>query len=401
MSRTTLRAAAAIAIAGSLLGIAFAAFSSLDYAAHLDRDVHDLHCSIVPGVVPGGKSEACRAAMYSPYGALWKTALWGGVPIGLFALGAFGFFLAVAGYLWVQSDRATRPERFFFGLAGLTPAAVSVVMLSIALTKLHALCLTCVGIYVSSGLLALGALLVLRSGSSARAAIPLRGIPGLRAGGWLFALGIATLLPPLTYAQSAPDQSEFLRSCGNLEIPPEAKHALLSLRGSDAQRPALFFEDPLCPTCRGFHERLVGEGVLPRLDAQVVLFPLDSECNWMLGEPLHPGACIVSRALLCASDAGAALEWVFQEQEALAKAGKAGAKPLKAALAAHFGSKVLDCADAAKTKQRLNAHLHYAAENGVPLSTPQMYLGTERICDEDTDMGLAFTLKQMAPEVLP
>jgi hypothetical protein len=29
-----------------------------------------------------------------------------------------------------------------------------------------------------------------------------------------------------------------------------------------------------------------------------------------------------------------------------------------------------------------------------------MYLGTRRVCDEDTDMGLRFTLKQLAPEVL-
>lgn len=401
MPRTLLRSASAIALAGSVLGIAFAAFSSLDYAAHLDRDIHDLHCSIVPGVVPSGKSEACRAAMYSPYGALWKTALWGGIPIGLFALGAFGFFLAFSAYLWVRDARATRAERLFFGVVSLSPVLVSLVMLTIALTQLHALCLTCVGIYVSSGLLAVGAVLTLKSLAEAPRSAPLRGVPGLRPLSWLFALGVATALPPLTYAKSAPDQREYLGGCGDLKIPPEAKHALLPLRGADAKRSALFFEDPLCPTCRGFHERLVGEGVLPRLDGQVVLFPLDSECNWMLGEPLHPGACIVSRVLLCASDAASALEWVFENQDELAKAGKSGPKPLKSALSVHFGAKVLDCADSTKTKQRLNAHLHYAAENGVPLSTPQMYLGTARICDEDTDMGLAFTLKQMAPEVLP
>jgi hypothetical protein len=29
-----------------------------------------------------------------------------------------------------------------------------------------------------------------------------------------------------------------------------------------------------------------------------------------------------------------------------------------------------------------------------------MYLGKRRVCDEDTDLGLRFTLAQLAPEVL-
>jgi hypothetical protein len=29
-----------------------------------------------------------------------------------------------------------------------------------------------------------------------------------------------------------------------------------------------------------------------------------------------------------------------------------------------------------------------------------MYLGKQRVCDEDTDIGLRFTLARLAPEVL-
>jgi hypothetical protein len=29
-----------------------------------------------------------------------------------------------------------------------------------------------------------------------------------------------------------------------------------------------------------------------------------------------------------------------------------------------------------------------------------MFLGDQRICDEDTDLGLRYTLAQLAPEVL-
>jgi hypothetical protein len=61
---------------------------------------------------------------------------------------------------------------------------------------------------------------------------------------------------------------------------------------------------------------------------------------------------------------------------------------------------MLSCVDARDTDVQLNRHLHFAAENSIPVSTPQMYLGRQRVCDEDTDIGLRFTLSQLAPEVL-
>jgi hypothetical protein len=53
-----------------------------------------------------------------------------------------------------------------------------------------------------------------------------------------------------------------------------------------------------------------------------------------------------------------------------------------------------------QTKARLNRHLQLAVDNSIPVSTPQMYLGNQRVCDEDTDIGLRFTLGKLAPEVL-
>jgi len=388
-----------VALLGSVLGLYFAATSSLDYAAHLDRGVHDLHCSIVPGAAATAKSEACRAAMYSPYSAIFKSSLWGGVPIGLFALGAFTFFFAFALYLWKVDGAASRFVRRFFAALSVTPLLVSLGMFVIALTELGALCLTCVGIYISSILLAVGGLLVLRGSAEAPAQFGLPSRSFLWAIVLLDALGIVTILPALTYAATAPDHAERLKGCGAIHIAPEPKHALLPIKGDNPIKKVLFFEDPLCPTCRGFHSRLRVEGVLENMDAEVVLFPLDSECNWMLGEPLHPGACIVSRALLCAAEPKVALDWVFDHQTELAEAGKASDKKLEALLAKHFGARLKECMGSAKTKQRLNGHLHYAAENSVPLATPQMYLGTERVCDEDTDIGLSYTLKHLAPEL--
>src|SRR5215204_2097065 len=90
---------AALALAGAVFGLVFAVYSTLDYAQHLDRRLHDVHCSFIPGAPATSEAEACRAAMYSPYSALFKDSLWGGVPISLFALGAFTFFAGFALYL--------------------------------------------------------------------------------------------------------------------------------------------------------------------------------------------------------------------------------------------------------------------------------------------------------------
>ena len=78
----------------------------------------------------------------------------------------------------------------------------------------------------------------------------------------------------------------------------------------------MLFEDPLCPTCKAFHQRLSAEGILEKLDTTLVLFPLDNACNWMLDRPVHPGSCIVSKAVLCAEQrAMQVLEWAYDNQD--------------------------------------------------------------------------------------
>jgi uncharacterized membrane protein len=386
-----------LALIGSLLGLLFASYSTMDYAEHLDRGLHDVHCSIIPGAAATSEAEACRAAMYSAYSALFREALWGGIPISLFAMGAFAFFAGFSLYLLVSTDKAPKSAVTFFAAVSVTPLLVSLLMLTISVTKLGHLCKTCVGIYVSSALVAAGGLAGL---------LTLRGearpsISPLLPFAWLAALGIVTLVPSLVYATSVPDQKPFLTKCGSLKQPKMNAGAPLKIRGDRAVQPVLFFEDPLCPTCRAFHERLRTEDVLERLDVELVMFPLDSECNWMLDTPLHPGACIVSKAVLCGGDrTRQVLEWAYEEQVFLGRAGKAGANVLRAAIKQKWGDEMLRCVDERKTDVLLNQHLHFASDNGIPVSTPQMYLGTRRICDEDTDMGLRFTLAQLAPEVL-
>ncbi|HEY0467932.1 MAG TPA: vitamin K epoxide reductase family protein, partial [Polyangiaceae bacterium] len=145
---------AVLSLVAALLGLLFASNSTVDYAKHLDRRLHDVHCSFIPGAPATSEAEACRVAMYSPYSALFKEHYWGGIPISLFALGAFAFYSAFAVYLLVYGSRAPKRALRFFGAVSLLPLLVSLVMFTISVTKLGTVCKTCAGIYISSILLA-------------------------------------------------------------------------------------------------------------------------------------------------------------------------------------------------------------------------------------------------------
>lgn len=389
---------AALALVASALGLLFSSNSTADYAAHLDRRLHNVHCSFIPGVAATTEAEPCRVAMYSPYSALLKEQYWGGIPISLFGLGAFCFFAAFSLYVLLAGERASRRTLGFFAIVGSTPLLVSLLMFTISLTQLGHLCQTCVGIYLSSALLALGAIgsWLAARGDAARPQLTFAFIPA-----WLVALGVTTLTPALVYAASAPDERPYITQCGELKQTKIKGDSPVKIHGTRPVQPTLLFEDPLCPTCKAFHDRLVVENIIEKLEIELVLFPLDNECNWMLDQPLHPGACIVSKAVLCGEgNARQVLEWAYAEQEYLTRAGKAGEGVLRAAIKQRWGESLLRCVDDKKTDVRLNNHLHFASENNIPVSTPQMYLGKRRVCDEDTDLGLRFTLSQLAPEVL-
>lgn len=442
------RLAPILGTVGGALGVFFAGFSTHDYALHLDRQLHGTHCSFVPGLLDGGGGDnACTAAMYSPYSALFRRSMWGGVPISLLGLGAFAFFLVFSIALLLSPRAASRRVWQAFGLAALTPLCASIVMFFISVLKVHAFCKLCVGMYVSSILLAAGGLIALlkivRPASrgmvpeglaeeelppGANPAMPgQKGTLPMRPANWpvqagapygapaparvmplgsllgpiavFGALGAFVVLPALVYAGSAPDYRSKITSCGTIPQPNDKQNVLVKLPTAHPKRPALLFVDPLCPTCKAFHERLEGEGIFEQLDVSVAIFPLDSDCNWMLDRALHPGACELAKAFLCSgARAREVLEWSYDNQETLEPAGKAGKDAIRAQIRSRFAG--LDaCMDAKETKQRLDKVLQFAVANKVPVSTPQMMLGPQRVCDEDTDLGMAYTMTQLAPEV--
>lgn len=406
-----------VTAAAALLGLVFAVYSTYDYALHLDRQIHAVHCSFIPGAPVAEDGEnACKAALFSPYSAIFRASYWGGIPISLFAVGSFAFFCGFGVYLALARRRAPRYAWIFLAATGFTPLIASIVMFTISATKLGSFCKLCVGIYVASAALAVAAGMAIQhlresrvriasagaspADGSKRIDLPSAESPVLLAG-WLVGLGLAASLPAIVYAASLPDYTSHLSSCGALTVKTESHGALMKLPTLHPVQPVLLFEDPLCPTCKSFHQRLGVEGALEQLDITLALFPLDTECNWMLDRPLHPGACLLSRAVLCAgNNPRGALEWAFDNQDELREAGKAGPAVLKKKIEARFGPELVACVDDRKTSIRLNQHLHFASQNRIPVSTPQMFLGDKRLCEEDTDLGLRYTLSQLAPQVL-
>lgn len=446
---------AALALVAAAIGFAFALSSTLDYTSHLDRQVHDLHCSFIPGIAgEAGQEGACRAAMYSSYSALLKDRYWGGIPISLPAVGAFGFFAAFALYLALAGERAPRRAHQFLFIAGLTPLAVSAVMFTISLTKLGTFCKTCVGIYTGSVLLAIAgvgalvgdirrgraALAAFRASSPAKQVFPpgkaatdlekaeLGAAPTLpdgevpavespkdepaftppRTGGpllipaWLLALAVFSAVPALLYVSALPAYATYVSGCGKLDKPSDPTNALIHVQPAGARQQATMVVDPLCPTCKAFHQRLVTEGIFDKLDTTLVLFPLDSECNWMLDRALHPGACVVAKAILCSDQrALAVLEWSYDNQDRLLELAKGagGVADVRGKIREKWPG--LDqCIDSKETKQRLERVLRFAVQNQLPVSTPQLYLDGVRLCDEDSDIGLSYTLTKLAPDLM-
>ena len=412
MSAVKPRWPAALALAGALLGTTFAALSSSDYAKHLDRQIHDVHCSFVPGLpAASGAENACRAAMYSPYAAILRERVWGGVPIALFGLGTYAFFAAFALYLLLAGPRAPRRAAPFFAVTAQLPLLASIVMGTISAVKLGQFCKTCVGMYASSVLLSVGAIVGVVLARRA-AAVPQTWGPagpesaeGPREGGWLLipswliGLGLFSLTPGLLYVGAVPAYGAYIGGCGKLEKPTPPANTLLRLTPRSAVQPATLFVDPLCPTCKALHQRLAADGTLDKLDLSLVLFPLDNDCNWMLDRAVHPGACSVSKAILCGDHrAGAMLDWAYENQEELLATAKTeGGGPRVRAMIRERWPGLDACIDSKDTSLRLNRTLRYIVNNQLPVSTPQMFLGDQRLCDEDTDMGLAYTVRRLAP----
>lgn len=401
-------------------GLLFSSVSTSDFTAHLDRQVHGIHCSFVPGVdapdVSG--SSGCHVTLMSPYSSILRDRVWGGIPVSLPSMAVFAYLLVTALVLLVLRKEGEPRATGYQALAWALPFLTSCVFGYLSLHELGAACKLCIGIYASSAvgfLVALGAFSAARASwrvaSSASAAtdvedlgvvethlderiVDARADRGLaptqlersefdpaqlegdadrtidesaqpsvgvttaepprkrlrlatasemdrriRAGavnrrrtrgdesapaqtsfgvlGGAFVLGVIFVVVPVAaYASGAPDFERYVGACGTLLHPEDEGRVLVGI--GPQTRPVTMLEvlDPLCPSCRGFERRFSQHPAAEQVSRRVLLFPLDDECNWMVDRALHPGACAVSEAVLCAEeDADEVLGWAFDHQE--------------------------------------------------------------------------------------
>ncbi len=392
-----------LALAGALVGSLFAGLSTSDFMQHLDRQVHAIHCSFIPGAAKDVAESGCRTVMMSPYSSFFRESLWGGIPVSLWALAVFAFLVyRTALMLW--RGHATSGETKVLVAAAALPVVMSVVFGVLSFYVLDAACKVCIGIYAASVLCFAGTFLAHRAQAAASA-------PGAARFGVALAEGVG-LVAALTLAYVVlapkPDPKTSLLGCGSLVQAGDTAGVMIPLTDARGGAPSVEVLDPLCPSCKAFDVRLGASSLRERLELKAVLFPLDSTCNWMVTEAIHPGACAVSEAVLCAAglkpgakDAGAArsvLKWAFARQAELRDMAAKDERALRAEIEREFPA-VKGCLGGALVRSKLTKSLRWAVANAIPVLTPQLFVSDSRMCDEDTDLGLEYTLSRMlSPE---
>jgi uncharacterized membrane protein len=397
----------AVVCLAALAGLVFASVSTLDFVAHLDRQVHDLHCSFVPGLeaAKAEGAEGCKATLMSPYSSVFRRSSWGGIPISLPAMAVFAFILFRGVEFFARPAAQHKSAAGVLLGAALVPTLASAVMGWIAYSELHAACKLCIGIYSSSGVLLLGAVWAWAAARSEASTLAHASDGQATAPSSGAMLGIAALqalifvgLPMLAYRAAAPDFSEYIGSCGQFEAIEDPYGVLVPLDSNTSGVPTVEVLDPMCPACRAFEERLEASGLEPKLHRVALLFPLDSTCNWMISSSLHPGACAVSEAVLCAHRQGLSpnevIDWAFQNQDELLAAEKKSPGTVAERVRKRFGS-LGPCLGSAEVQADLNKSLRWAVGHELRVMTPQLYVGGTKLCDEDTDLGMEWALTEI------
>ncbi len=378
-----------------LVGASFAGRSTADFATHLDGQVHALSCSVLPGGEAQIGASGCKAAMMSPYSSIWRDRVWGGVPVALPGFAVFCLLAALALYLVWLPGRSRRESGWLL-LATTLPLGTSGVFAWISANEVGSFCTLCVGIYVSSGVAWLMALVATIQADRGQGPLP-----WARWLLWTVEGVVAVGLVVQAWMAWAPTDRPSLKGCGSLVQTKDEAGILVPLpRAADAT-PSLMVIDPLCPACRAFERRLGESGLESKLARDLLLFPLDSSCNWMVKSSLHPGACALSEAILCApASAEQILDWAFAEQERLLALGKSDEVALRAEVKTKFPA-LASCLGSAEVKAKLNKSLRFAVANALAVSTPQLFVRETRLCDEDTDLGLEFALGRLLSAETP
>jgi uncharacterized membrane protein len=371
----------------AVLGAVFAGFSTADFITHLDRQVHSIHCSFIPGAAKELGESGCRTVMMSPYSSLFRDSLWGGLPISLLAFAVFSY-LAYRTLDFAFRRDVSKRDTMFLLVAAVLPIGMSVIYGYVSTQLIGSVCKLCVGVYATSGGFGVLALLAHLKADANGPEAPAHAR-------WFFEGVAYVVVLVLVYLLAAPKNDKTLEGCGTLAKKDDPAQILLHFGGPPGSSPAIAVLDPLCPACKAFDKRLAVSGLDAKLDMDVVLFPLDKSCNWNVKESLHPGACAVAEAMLCSrDDAKKILAWAFDNQESLIEEAKSDEARMRRRIVDTFPA-VKGCLGTNQAKNRVTKSLKWAVANALPVLTPQLFIGDRRVCDEDTDLGLEYTVTAM------
>ena len=109
--------------------------------------------------------------------------------------------------------------------------------------------------------------------------------------------------------------------------------------------------------------------------------------NWFVTESVHPGACTVSQAILCADAGGTTrrvLDWAFEQRDAIVEARKADPTAAQRMIGERF-PELAACIDTPAVKQRLNRGLRWVAARNLNTVVPQLYIAGTLLCPEAND----------------
>jgi len=164
MRRRQLVAPIAMMVFGGI-GFVFSAVSAYDFITHLDRQVHPITCSAMPGLGQPDESgeSGCFAAMMSPYSSVFRAQTWGGVPIALPAMSVFAYLVFMAFEILHRRVSDQRSEMAYAVAAAGLPVAASVFYFLVSVLHVGAVCTNCIGIYIASAGAFAAALIGLRA----------------------------------------------------------------------------------------------------------------------------------------------------------------------------------------------------------------------------------------------
>jgi protein-disulfide isomerase len=288
-----------------------------------------------------------------------------GLPVAVW--GVLGYALAAALAGWSLTRRRPHPAwpgGLLFVVAAVAVCA-AVVLAAISELVIGAWCLLCIGSWAVSIALLVAAILACRP-VGVRAALR-ADLAALRARRGLTAL--AALVGVAVVAVAAVAYPRYWE---------RAPAPVASAPGGTAPAPAagpitvVSYSDYECPFCARAHEETRAL-LVRRPDVRIVRrqFPLDASCNPAVKKVIHPTACALARAALCADEQGRFDEMddaLFRNQtEQLA------VKDVAARIGLDVG-RFRVCLDSTRTTQRLAADIAAGIADGVR-ATPTYIIG--------------------------